>query len=280
MSTPTATAITPSAELTRRHPVPPGGFTYEPSERHVRALIGDTRLVDSASPVLVWEPDQAVPGYVFPRAHIRTDLLRPTEAPGHGRHARVRQWYDAEVDGTVYPALVFEYAVPGLEDHLAVDWFLRDDVPGVEHWYEEDEEIFKHPRDPYKRVDPIPSSRHVEVYVDGIRIADTHRPVLLFETRLPIRYYIPADDIDFTHLRETDLSTTCPYKGNARYWSVDTGERVRENIVWSYPDPVRAATPIKDHLAVYNEVVDIVVDGVPLPRPESEFTARLAERDA
>lgn len=267
--------ITPSDELTRRHPVPDGGFTFEPSERRVRATIGSTKLVDSDSPVLVWEPGQAVPGYVFPRADVRQDLLRPATAPGHARHQRVGQWYDVEVDQTLYPALAFEYAVGGLEGLYGIDWFRREQ-PGVEHFYEESEEIFRHPRDPYKRVDPIPSDRHVEVSVDGVKLADTRRPVLLFETRLPIRYYIPADDVDFTHLTETDLQSTCPYKGNARYWSVRAPERLHENIVWSYPDPIRAAEPIKDHLAFYNEVVDIVVDGTPLARAQSEFSRALA----
>lgn len=279
MTSASAPAVAPTDELTRRHPVPPGAFTFEPSERHVRGVIGEVTVLDSYAPVLVWEPGQAVPGYVFPRADVNAELLRPTSAPAHDRHARVGHWYDVEVDGRTYPALVFRYDVAGLEDFLAVDWFRRQE-PGVEHWYEEAEEIFRHPRDPYKRVDPIPSSRHVEIYVDGIKIADTHRPVLLFETRLPIRYYIPREDVDFTHLLETDESSTCPYKGDARYWSVDTGERRRENIVWSYPDPVRAVTPIRDHLAVYNEVVDIVVDGVSLPRPDSEFTRTLTARDA
>jgi uncharacterized protein (DUF427 family) len=280
MSSPAAPAVTSTDEFTRRHPVPPGDFTFEPSERHVRGVIGGIDLVDSYAPTLVWEPAQAVPGYVFPRTDIRADLLTAAAAaPSHGRHPRVRQWYDVEVNGVVYPALVFQYEVTGLEDYLAVDWFRREE-PGVEHWYEEDEEIFRHPRDPYKRVDPIRSSRHVKVYVDGLKIADTHRPVLLFETRLPIRYYIPADDVDLTLLEETDLATTCPYKGNARYWSVKAGENVRTNIVWSYPSPIAAAAPIKDHLAFYNEVVDIVVDGVALARPESEFSEALAARNA
>ncbi len=280
MPSSTASAVASGDELTRRHPVPPGDFTFEPSQRHVRGVIGGIDLVNSYAPVLVWEPGQAVPGYVFPRADISLDLLAPAaKAPSHGRHPRVRQWYDVEVNGVVYPALVFEYEIAGLEEYLAVDWFRREE-PGVEHWYEEEEEIFRHPRDPYKRIDPIRSSRHVEVYVDGIKVADTHRPVLLFETRLPIRYYIPPEDVDFTHLEETDLVTTCPYKGNARYWSVKSGENVRQNIVWSYPSPVAAAAPIKDHLAVYNEVVDIVVDGVPLERPESEFSGALAARKA
>lgn len=103
--------------------------------------------------------------------------------------------------------------------------------------------------------------------------------MLLFETRLPIRYYIPAEDVDFSHLQASELITTCPYKGDARYWSVTAGATVRRDIVWSYPSPVAAAAPIKDHLALYNEVVDIVVDGAPLERPQSEFTAALAARN-
>jgi uncharacterized protein (DUF427 family) len=134
MSSSTASAVTPTDELARRHPVPPGNFTFEPSERHVRGVIGDFDLVDSYAPVLVWEPGQAVPGYVFPRADIRADLLTAAAtAPSHGRHPSVRQWYDVAVNGVVYPTVVFQYEVAGLEEYLAVDWFRREE-PGVEHW--------------------------------------------------------------------------------------------------------------------------------------------------
>ncbi|MGH1564896.1 DUF427 domain-containing protein [Mumia sp. DW29H23] len=270
----TVTDLDADGALSRRHPVPPGAFTYEPSERRVRGTIDGLDVVDSLAPLLVWEPGSAVPGYVFPRADVRTDLLAPTAPPAHGRHPQVAQWYNLHLGEEVYEALVFAYDVDGLRDHLGVDWFRRREA-GVEHWYEEDEEIFRHPRDPYKRVDPIRSSRHVEVFVEGVKVADSRRPVLLFETRLPVRYYLPAEDVDFTHLRETSLSTTCPYKGDARYWSYDDGTTTRENIVWSYPTPIRAAEAITDLVAFYNEVVDIVVDGVPLERPESEFSAAL-----
>ena len=157
---------------------------------------------------------------------------------------------------------------------MAFDWFGRT-RPGVEHWYEEDEEIFVHPRDPYKRVDPLPSSRHIQVSVNSIVVADTHRPVLLYETRLPVRYYIPPQDVDFSRLTATDLRTRCPYKGIARYWSL-RGDQRAENIVWSYPDPIAAAVQIKEHIAFYNEVVDITVDGEPVERPVTVFSSRLA----
>ncbi|MFE5645024.1 DUF427 domain-containing protein [Rhodococcus sp. NPDC056516] len=252
---------TPTA-LTRRHPVPPGAFTFEPGNRHVRGTIGEQMIVDSTAPVLVWEPDQAVPGYVFPRADVRTELLAPTPAPDHGRHAGVRTWYDLELDGVTYPALAFDYGVDGLEDYVGIDWFRRAE-PGVEHWYEEAEEIFRHPRDPYKRIDSLQSTRHVEVFIGGSKVSDTRVPVLLFETRLPVRYYIRREDVDFTHLRETSLSTTCPYKGDARYWSYENGDTVLENVVWAYPNPLASVTNITDYVSFYNEIVDIVVDGTP-----------------
>ncbi|MDR2564738.1 MAG: DUF427 domain-containing protein [Bifidobacteriaceae bacterium] len=265
-------------ELSRRHPVPPDQFTFELSERHVRGVIGATAVVDSHNPLLVWEPGRAVPGYVFDRGDVRTDLLRPNTAHIVAKHARVGQRYDLVLDDAVYPGLVFEYDVDGLRGRLAFEWFRPGtEAKGVEHWYEEDEEIFVHPRDPYKRIDPLASSRHVEVYLDGIKLADTRRPVLLFETRLPIRYYIPPEDVDFSHLIATDLATACPYKGNANYWSVTTDRGIYHNLVWSYQEPIRASANIAGRLAFYNELVDLVVDGVALERPESEFTGLLGK---
>lgn len=255
----------------RRHPVPDGELTYEPSERWVRATIGETTVVDSHHPVLVWESGRAVPRYAFPRSEIRADLLRPSSSGPSHPDAEVA--YDLEIDGRRLTDIAWSYGAGPLEGHVAFDWFGRDE-PGIEHWYEEEEEILVHPRDPYKRVDPLPSSRHVQVSIGGVPVADSHRPVLLFETRLPIRYYLPAEDVDFTHLRESELTTRCPYKGQARYWSFTGDAPVTENLAWSYPDPIPAAGVVKDLIAFYNEVVDITVDGEPLARPETEFTRR------
>lgn len=246
----------------RRHPVPPDQLTYEPTERWVRGTIGDTTVVDSRRAVLVWEPGQAVPAYAFPGEDVRTDLLVPAAEAG---------WYDLELGGRRYRQLVRTWPAAELDGLLTFDWFRREE-PGVEHWYEEAEEVFVHPRDPYKRVDAIPSSRHVVVRVDGHVVADTVRPVLVFETRLPVRYYIPPADVDVSPLAESELVTRCPYKGTARYWSV--GGR---DIVWSYPDPLAAVGAIAGLMAFYNEVVDIEVDGVAQERPHSEFSSALGQ---
>ncbi|MGX1472611.1 UNVERIFIED_CONTAM: uncharacterized protein (DUF427 family) [Streptomyces canus] len=115
---------------------------------------------------------------------------------------------------------------------------------------------------------PLPSSRHVRVEIDGTAVADTRRPVLLFETGLPTRYYIPREDVRLDLLDATDHHTDCPYKGTAEYWS--TGGHA--NIVWSYPDPLPAVAAVKGLLAFFNEAVDITLDGERLERPVTPFT--------
>ena len=130
----------------------------------------------------------------------------------------------------------------------------------VDHWYEEDEEVFVHPRDPYHRVDILESSRHVKVRVNGEVVAQTDRPKLLFETGLPTRYYIPPEDVSQEALVESEKKTPCPYKGVASYWSVEAGGERVEDIVWYYPEPIPEAAKIKGRLAFFNEGVDLEVD--------------------
>lgn len=120
------------------------------------------------------------------------------------------------------------------------------------------------------------SSRHVQIEIDGPLVADTRSPVLLFETRLPVRYCIPRADVRLD-LFVTGLRTGCPYKGTAEYCSVaDTDSGAPANVAWSYPDPLPAAGVVKDFIAFYNEAVDIIVDGERLERPTTGFTRRPA----
>jgi uncharacterized protein (DUF427 family) len=271
--------INGAPEVARRHPVPEGALTYEPSERWVRGIVGDTTIVDSRHPFLVWEPGHAVPRYAFPLEEVRLDLLEAVPAPRESRHLGATTWYDLVVDGGRRPYAAWSYRGAELGGLLAFDWFGRKE-PGVDHWFEEEEEIFVHPRDPYKRVDAIRSSRHVQVSLGDKVLADSRNPILLFETRLPVRYYLPPGDVDFSLLEATELHTSCPYKGTARYWSVPNVAS-GENIVWSYPDPLAATAAIADHLAFYNERVDITVDGVRLERPQTGFSpGRRAESHA
>lgn len=252
----------------------PEGLLWEPSERWVRGVKGEVTVVDSRRPVLVWEPSLPVPQYAFPHADVREDLLRRAKNPRSGAHTGSKIFYDLEVDGELLENAAWRFPAVDLAEYIAFEWFRRSGR-GLDHWYEEEEEIFIHPRDPHKRVDALPSSRHVQVAVAGTVLADTHRPVLLFETGLPTRYYIPAEDVRLDLLEATDHHTGCPYKGTARYWSLRGEADVPPNVVWSYPEPLPAVGPVRDLLAFYNEVVDITVDGERVERPVTPFSALL-----
>lgn len=252
----------------------PEGLLWEPGERWVRGYKRDVAVVDSRHPVLVWEPGVPVPVYAFPREEIRTDLLRPAKNPQTGAHTGSRIFYDLEVDGELVENAAWTFPADDLAGHIAFEWFRHWDS-GLDHWYEEEEEIFIHPRDPHKRVDALPSSRHVQVAIAGTVVADTRRPVLLFETSLPTRYYIPREDVRLDLFTPTDHHTGCPYKGTAEYWNWRGEGDVARNILWSYPEPLPAVAPVKGLLAFYNEAVDITVDGERRERPVTPFTASL-----
>ncbi|MFF9219538.1 DUF427 domain-containing protein [Streptomyces viridosporus] len=253
----------------------PEGLLWEPSERWVRATAGGVTVVDSRHPLLVWEPRLPVPQYAFPREEVRTDLLRPARNPLTGRHTGSTVFYDLEAGGEVRPDAAWTFPADDLAGHIAFEWFPRTGT-GLDRWYEEEEEIFVHPRDPHTRVDAVPSSRHVRVEIEGTVVADTRSPVLLFETSLPTRYYLPRQDVRLDLFEATDHSTRCPYKGTAdQYWSWRGGGAVPPDIVWSYPDPLPAVAAIRGRLAFFNEAVDLTVDGERLSRPVTSFSASL-----
>ncbi|HEX2065000.1 MAG TPA: DUF427 domain-containing protein, partial [Acidimicrobiales bacterium] len=156
--------------------------------------------------------------------------------------------------------------VDALREGVRFDWQAMD------AWFEEDEEVFVHPRDPFKRVDVLNSSRHVEVVVNGVRVADSHQPRLLFETSLPVRYYMPLVDLRLDLLRPSEKTSRCPYKGTATYWSVEAGGEVFPDLVWCYRAPVLESAKIAGLACFFNERVDLYVDGVVQERPVTPFS--------
>jgi uncharacterized protein (DUF427 family) len=247
----------------------------EPTEKWVRGYVGDTAVVDTRDALLFWEPNFPVPMYAFPRADVRTDLLRPSAAARpersfSGPKGPVSALYDVVVGDRVLERAAWVRDDPAISDRVVLSW-----APGVlDRWLEEDEEVFAHPRDPHKRVDALPSSRHVQVAIEGTVVADSHSPVLLFETDLPTRYYLPRDDVRLDLLEPTANHSACPYKGFAReYWSFP-GARDTDDVAWSYAHPLPAVGRIKDRIAFYNELVDITVDGVRQDRPDTVFSRR------
>jgi uncharacterized protein (DUF427 family) len=153
-----------------------------------------------------------------------------------------------------------------LRDAIRLDW------DGMDAWFEEDEQVFTHPRDPYTRVDILPSSRHIRVELDGVAVADSAKPTLLFETGLPARYYLPKTHVRMDLLTATDSVSHCPYKGQAEWWSVGAGDQVHEDLAWSYRTPLPESQKIAGLIAFYNEKLDIYVDGVRQERPRTKFS--------
>jgi len=248
----------------------------ETSDKWVRGFVGDTAVVESRAPMLFYEDAFPVPGYAFVDQDVRTDLLRPSDEPPPSKpffylpKGPVREWYDLEVNGRRIRHAAWRRDDSAIADRLVLSW-----QPGVlDRWMEEEEEVVEHPRDPHKRVEAIASSRHVQISLDGIELADTRHPVLLFETHLPTRYYVPRSDIRFDALEPSGNRSRCPYKGSAgEYWSVR--DRIEaEHVAWSYADPKPAVGKVAGMVAFYNEMVDITVDGVPQERPMTIFSSR------
>ncbi|RMG99104.1 MAG: DUF427 domain-containing protein [Chloroflexi bacterium] len=237
----------------------------EPSPRWVRVQFNGEFVANSKRVLLVKEAGR-IPVYYFPREDVRMDCLEPT-----GRGHEGRETFHVRVGERVAENGAWSYVDPApelsqLKGYVAFRWRKMD------HWFEEEEEVFVHARDPYHRVDTLPSSRHVRVVVDGVTVADTKRPFLLFETGLPTRYYIHPDDIRMDLLEPTDTQTQCPYKGVASYWSVKIGDKIYKDIVWGYMDPIPECPKIKGLLCFYNEKVDIYVDGELQERPQTPWS--------
>jgi uncharacterized protein (DUF427 family) len=207
-----------------------------------------------------------LPTYCLPAEDVRTDLFHPS-GPRDGFVVS----HDVRAgDVTVDAAAQLFHDPPEPLAVLDGHWTFTWDA-GVS-WFEEAEEVHVHARDPNKRVDAIPSERHVVVEVDGEIIADSRRPHALFETSLPTRWYLPLEDVRRQFLVPSETTSRCPYKGTASYWSVRVGDNVHPDMAWFYPDPIPENPRIAGLVAFFNERVNLVIDGVPQDRPRSPWS--------
>jgi uncharacterized protein (DUF427 family) len=254
-------------------------IVFELSPRRVRVKFNGETVADSTNVHLLFET-RHLPVYYFPLSDVRMDLMAPTEHHTFCPYKGEASYWTLKVGSRVAENAVWGYPDPfeevaEIKDSVAFYW------DRVDAWYEEDEEIFVHPRDPYKRVDVLDSTRPVQVVVGGTVVAETRRARFLFETRLPTRYYIPPDDVRTDLLVKSDKITRCPYKGKAQYYSVQIGEKRFDDLVWTYPDPIPECPKIKGYLCFFNEHVDeIRVDGVPVPRPLTPWSRDWKDRAA
>jgi uncharacterized protein (DUF427 family) len=239
----------------------------EPSPRRVRGFVGGQLVFDTTHALYVWEVPN-YPQYYIPLADVRDEFLVDDDHPQKVQFGPSRM-HSLMAGGSTRKgaARVFDADGGGpVADTVRFEWDSLD-------WFEEDEPIVGHPRNPYARIDALRSHRHVHVELDGVVLADTHTPVALFETGLPTRYYIDRTDVVFDNLEPSDTQSLCPYKGTTSgYWSVRIGETVHEDLAWTYAYPLPAVAPITGLIAFYNEKVDITVDGALLSRPHTPFS--------
>jgi uncharacterized protein (DUF427 family) len=183
----------------------------EPFRRRVRATKDGQTLIDSERVVLLHRPGRP-PTFAFP-----------------------------EVDVTGLPA----EGEPDVAGYVTVPW------DAVDAWFEEDEQLFGHPRNPYHRVDILRSHRRLRVMAAGITLVDTTETVAVYETALEPRLYVDPRVVQ-AQLTRSQLQTYCPYKGTATYWNVVIDESDLPDVAWSYEDALPESTPLQ-HLVSFDD---------------------------
>ncbi len=260
---------------------------YEPTAKRVRASLDGTAVVDTVQAYLIWEPRRITPIYAVPEQELLAELASPAlpaasveehpvairkgAAPtsldpttSFGKHTTAGGELDVVTAAATAPRAAFRPEDPDLAGYVILDFKAFD-------WLEDDEEIIGHPRDPFHRVDIRASSVDVQVALDGVTLASTNGAQLLYETLLPVRYYIPPADVRLDLLEESPKRTVCPYKGQASYWSYPASADGR-NLAWSYDRRYLDAAQIHGLISFYNERVDLTVDGVLQPRPVTPWS--------
>jgi uncharacterized protein (DUF427 family) len=203
----------------------------DPSPRWIRAKLGGETVIDSRRAKQLHRHGY-LSRYFLPRDDVRWEAMEGVEV--------------------VEPPA----GAPALDGYVSFPWAALD------AWFEEDQQLLTHAIDPYHRVDVRRTSRHVVVSAGGQVLADTRRARALFETGLPVRWYLPREDVR-AELEPSDLRTTCAYKGEASYFSAGG----IENVAWTYPEPEHDALDVRDLVCFFNEAVDLDVDGERQERP-------------
>jgi uncharacterized protein (DUF427 family) len=265
-----------------------GELRHEPIAKRVRAEVGGDVVVDSTRAVLVWEPRRVVPSYAVPAGDVRGAMgagtavdvaagdvglrladvtSRPVLDPSipFAVHTAAGEAVDVEAGGRSLPGAGFRIADDDLPGYVVLDFDAFD------AWWEEDVATVSHPRDPFHRIDAFPSSRSVRLELDGEVLAETARAVLLFESMLPTRFYLPREDVR-VELLPSPTTSVCAYKGRASYWSAVVGGRTVEDAAWSYEEPLREAEQVRSRIAFFDERVDVVLDGVRRERPVTPWS--------
>jgi uncharacterized protein (DUF427 family) len=267
-----------------------GELRHEPTAKRIRASLAGRTVVDSTAAVLLWEPRRVVASWAVPVTDVAAELVASSSASpsadgvGHampevsrwpildpsipfGVHTAAGQVVDLVSAGVTRPAAGLLLADAELDGYVVLDFDAFDE------WWEEDERNVGHPREPFHRIDVLSSSRHVRLERDGTVLAESNRPRLLFETLLPMRFYLPREDVH-VELLQSATQTTCAYKGFASYFSPVVNGRAVPDLAWSYEQPLPEAARVAGLVCFFDEHLDVVLDGVPRERPQTPWSER------
>jgi uncharacterized protein (DUF427 family) len=233
-----------------------GRVRAEAAAKRVRAFLGGEAVADTTRPLLVWEVPY-YPTYYVPADDVRAELVptgETTHSPskGDGEVLTVRT---STAEAAAAAVRFADSPIPEIRDHVRLDWQAMD------AWFEEDEQVFTHPRSPYTRVDILPSSREVVVKLGDAEVARTTHAHALFETGLPTRWYVPRVDVRMDLLTPSQTVTHCPYKGRAVHFAARTGDDVTPDVAWSYPTPLPESERIAGLVSFYDDKVTVTVEG-------------------
>ncbi len=260
----------PAGTFNFEPPAPGQALYLEPTPKRIRVVVGGETVADSRRAMMLHESG-AQPIYYFPPEDVREKFLEPSDRHTHCPKKGDASYHTIRVGEQVVDAGAWYYpepldGAPPIKDLIAFYWNRMD------HWFEEDEEVFVHPRDPYHRVDLLATTRAIRISLDGQLLAETDRAVALFESNLPTRWYFPREDVR-AELESSDSVTRCPYKGTAGYYSVRlaSGE-LGKDLVWYYDEPFPEVGRIAGLVCFLAECVDVELDGELQERPESPWS--------
>lgn len=235
---------------------------WEDFPKRVRVEFNGKTIADSRRVKALHETGQLMVLY-FPREDVAMGQLEPSKHTTESPHKGRASYWSVRVGERTAKEAVWSYEDP-VPSALPLAGYLAFVYNKMDAWYQEDERVYAHPRDPYHRFDIHSSSRHVVVRHGGRVIAESRRPVLLFETGLPVRYYLPPEDVRTDLLAQSKIISQCPYKGDGQHWHLNIdGDRV-EDAAWSLPNPLGEAERIANYICFYPDKVDTEVDGAPL----------------
>lgn len=238
--------------------------TAQRGQTRVRAYSAGELVADADPPLLVWESSH-FPRYFFAADDLKAEL-RPAGQGPVSKSLGISELLDVVVGDRMLEGAARRYPEAPIEElrhAVTLTWSAFDT------WLEEDEALHTHTRSPYVRIDALPSSRHVRVVVGGEVVAESRRPVVLTETGLGPRYYLPRADVRMDLLTPTDTVSHCPYKGSASYWTVNVGDLELTDVVWGYETPLREALRVAGLVCFWPEKsadLELYVDGVRVGR--------------